>query len=590
MPRAVPLLTAFNAGEWAPILHGRTDQERYQRACAELRNFLPASQGAAVRRPGTRYVANTKADGQVRLIPFEFSADQAYIIEAGNLYFRFYTQGGRLESPPGTPVEVATPYTLADLPQLQFAQSNDVLYLAHPRHAPRKLVRTSPTAFTLTTIAFTSPPAVWTGSNWPGAVTTWQGRLWWGGTPAQRQTVWGSRSQDFENLTTGTAADSAVVYTLDSDQLNQIAWMRAARQLIIGTTAGEFLLSGGGVGDPVTPSNVLAFPQPSGAGSVIGAAQGVGPAVVFVQRSGRKVHALTVDEITQGTTYSAPELSLVAPHLLRAGVSYLAWQQEPWRVLWLVRSDGVLLGCTFMPDQDVVAWHRHVVGGTGAAVEGIACIQAPGYSELWLAVRRTVNGATVRFVERMAESFDALSAPQSAAFFVDAGLTYDGAPATVIGGLGHLVGETVQVLADGAAHPPVVVSGGGTITLQRAASVVHAGLGYLTRMETLDLAAGAADGTALTRRRSLHSVGVLLYQTLGGFVGWRDGTSYQMQEMQFRRPSMPMDVAPPLFSGPLPQPVDVPSRSDTACNIVIEQRQPLPMTVVALAPRMNAGE
>ena len=145
MARGVPFLSAFNSGEWSPELYGRVDLDRYTRACAEMLNFLPKAQGAAVRRPGTRYVANTKSNGQVRLIPFEYSTQQAYVIEAGDLYFRFYRNGARLESPPGTPVEVATPYTLADLPQLQWAQSADTLYLAHPSYAPRKLTRTTPT-------------------------------------------------------------------------------------------------------------------------------------------------------------------------------------------------------------------------------------------------------------------------------------------------------------------------------------------------------------------------------------------------------------------------------------------------------------
>ncbi len=588
MARVAPLLVGFNAGEWSPALHARVDLDRYARACAEMLNFLPAAQGAAIRRPGTRYVAGTKSNGQVRLIPFEFSTLQAYVIEAGNQYFRFYRNGARLEDPPGTPVEVATPYTTADLPDLQWAQSADTLYLAHPSHAPRKLTRTSATAFSLSTISFTSTPSEWTGTNYPRTVTFWQGRLWWAGSPGQPQTIWGSKTGDFENLTLGTAADSAVRYTLDADQMNAVRWLKAQRSLLAGTAGGEFSLSGGGIGDPVTPTNVLAYPQPSGVGSATPAAVLVGDAVLFVQRAGRKVHLLSFDEVTLGATYISPEISLFAGHLLRAGVKEMAWQQEPWRVLWCVLADGALVGCTIMRDQEVLAWHRHTLGGTGVAVESAAVIPAAGYSELWLAVRRTVNGATVRFVERMAEDF-VLGGPvaQSAAYFVDAGLSYNASPATTFSGLGHLEGQTVQVLADGAAHPDRVVTGG-AVTLDRAASVVHVGLGYRSRIETLDLNAGAQDGTSLTRRRTIHSVGVLLYQTLGGSVGWRDGTTYSLQEMRFRSAEMPMDAPPALFSGS--RVVEVPQRWSQSAHIVVEQMQPLPMTITGLAPRMQANE
>lgn len=553
-----------------------------------MRNFLPKAQGAAVRRPGTRYVANTKSNGQVRLIPFEYSTQQAYVIEAGDGYFRFYRNGARLENPPGTPVEIATPYTLADLPTLQWAQSADTLYLAHPSYSPRKLTRTTPTTFTITTIAFTAAPAEWTGSNYPGTVTFWQSRLWWAGTPNQPQSIWGSKTGDYENLTIGTAADAAVKYTLDADQMNAVVWLKAQRSLLIGTTGGEFAISGGAAGDPVTPSNVIAFPQPTSVGSArVGVVQ-TGSGIAFVQRAGRKVQTLEFDANTSGLTYQTAELSLYANHLTRPGVKEMAWQQEPWRVLWCVMNDGSLLGCTLMQEQEVLAWHRHVLGGTAVAVESAASIPAAGYSELWLAVRRTVNGATVRFVERLAEDFvTGGSVVQADAYFVDGGLSYAGAAATTLSGLGHLEGQTVQVLVNGAAHPDRVVASG-QITLDVAATVAHVGLASTARMETLDLNFGAQDGTSLTRRRSIHSVGVLFYETLGGFVGWRDGTTYSLEEIQYREASMPMDAAPALFSGQ--RVVDVPARWSQQCNLVVVQSQPLPMTIAGLAPRLQANE
>ncbi len=89
MPRVAPVFTTFNAGEWSPELHGRIDLAKYPNACRTLQNMIPLPQGAATRRPGTRFVAETKNSGPARLIPFRFSSEQSYAIEAGDQYLRF---------------------------------------------------------------------------------------------------------------------------------------------------------------------------------------------------------------------------------------------------------------------------------------------------------------------------------------------------------------------------------------------------------------------------------------------------------------------------------------------------------------------
>ena len=152
MSKASPALTNFNAGEFSPLLDGRIDFDRYQNGCALMENFIPTVQGPAVRRGGTRYVAPVKTHAnRVWLQSFEFSQDQAYVMEFGDLYVRFYTQNGQLVSGM-TPVELATSYTQANLfnvdgtCRLRFAQSGDFLYITHPAYQARVLKRTSPTS------------------------------------------------------------------------------------------------------------------------------------------------------------------------------------------------------------------------------------------------------------------------------------------------------------------------------------------------------------------------------------------------------------------------------------------------------------
>lgn len=588
MPSAVPLISAFNRGEISPLMQSRVDLDVYQRAAARMENMIPLAQGPVTRRPGTEYVARAKDDEAEILIEFEFSTVQAYVIEAGPLYFRFYKDGGLIETSPGVPYEVTTPYPAGSLDQLQWAQSADVLYLAHPLYAPAKLTRTGDTAWTLTTITFTGTPADWTGSNWPSCVTFWQSRLWWAGTPEKPQTLWASKTGDFENLTVGSAADDALTFTLDDDQMNAIRWIRSQRILLVGTANGEFAVTGGASGEPVTPTNVQASRQ-STTGSAAVAAVTVGNSVIFVQRAGRKLFEAAYSFEADG--YVPGELSALAGHLLRAGVVRMAWQQEPCRVLWCVMADGSLRGMTFMKDQQVVGFHRHIIGGDDVLVKGAACIPGPDGTELWLLIERTIDGGARRYVERLTAEFwpgEGDTYPMEAAIFMDSCITYDGAAATAITDLDHLEGQTVQVMADGATHPDRVVSGG-SITLQRAASLVRVGLRADAMIRSLDIAVGAADGTAQTRKRRVHEVGLILYQSLGFDIGFYDQRREVevMDRIETRWRATPMDAPPPLYSGQLVK--QVPNDWLNECQLVIRSSQPLPLTLVGVAPRISTN-
>ena len=158
MPRATWTQNNFNAGEISPLAYGRSDIAKYKTGLATCLNYVPTAQGGLTRRPGTQYIANVKNSANaVRLIPFEFSITQAYVLEFGPSYIRFYTNDGQLLNL-GVPYEVATPYGASDLQDLAYTQSADVLYLVHPNYAPRKLVRSGATSWTLSTISFLDGP------------------------------------------------------------------------------------------------------------------------------------------------------------------------------------------------------------------------------------------------------------------------------------------------------------------------------------------------------------------------------------------------------------------------------------------------
>lgn len=156
MPKASPIITSFNSGEWSPLMAGRADIKYYPSACRKLRNFIPTPQGPARFRPGFRFVAEVKTSGQrTWLWRFEFNVEQAYVLEFGHNYIRFFSNHGVVESGPGVPLEVASPYSSADLTasdgtfNLRFVQSGDVVYICHPSYAPRKLTRTGASAFSI---------------------------------------------------------------------------------------------------------------------------------------------------------------------------------------------------------------------------------------------------------------------------------------------------------------------------------------------------------------------------------------------------------------------------------------------------------
>jgi len=151
-------ISRFNNGEVSPYIDALSDVEKYKSSCRKLENMIPLVYGPAERRPGTKYIATGKNTPEgIRLIPFIYSADIAYMCEFGNGYARFYYDDELLTSG-GSAVEVVTPYTSAHLSQVQYKQIGDVLWLVHPSYAPRKLSRTTATTFDLSEIVFEKGP------------------------------------------------------------------------------------------------------------------------------------------------------------------------------------------------------------------------------------------------------------------------------------------------------------------------------------------------------------------------------------------------------------------------------------------------
>lgn len=152
---------SFTSGELAPSLRARVDINKYSTGLALCENFIIRAQGGAYSRPGTLYCgALGTSSARGRLISFSFNTEQTYVLLFENLKMRVIKNGGFIESSPGVPYELTTPYTTAELSRLYVTQNADTMTICHPNHDPANLGRVSETNWTLTTINYTPTVAV----------------------------------------------------------------------------------------------------------------------------------------------------------------------------------------------------------------------------------------------------------------------------------------------------------------------------------------------------------------------------------------------------------------------------------------------
>jgi len=185
---------SFAYGRLSQRFASRTDSAFYAHGCEVLTNNFALPIGPSEKRPGTIYAATGKTAGKrVRLIPWILSPTEGIVIELGDSYARFYKNGARIENPPGTPVEVVTPWLEAELEEVRFAQVTSYMYLVHPSYTPRKLTRTSDTVWGLSAPTFTGDATFSTSGNYPSHVEFYEDRLLFARTLNDPATFWGSR-------------------------------------------------------------------------------------------------------------------------------------------------------------------------------------------------------------------------------------------------------------------------------------------------------------------------------------------------------------------------------------------------------------
>ena len=636
--------------------------------------------------------------------------------------------------------EIATTYTSAELSELQFTQSADVMYIVHPNHPPAKLSRTAHTTWTLNDVAFQVGPfldtnttattlttsattvgtgrtltasaitginsgtgfqttdvgrlvklgdgwgeitarasttvvtwtitvaatgsgaAVWSLGAWsattgyPRTVSFFEQRLVFGGSSSYPQTIWASESGLYEEFDRGdgSAAD-AFIYTIAANKVNVIRWLAPSRDLIVGTVGGEFKV-GRPAGEPLKPDNVNIAQQTTYGGYTTQPIQ-IGSEVLFVQRQQRKVRSFAYR--FEDDAYQAPDMTLLAEHITDTGIVDVDYAQEPDSIYWAARTDGTLLGMTYHREEDVVAWHRHIFGGsnkfifngatgvldylndanfngyititahglstgdevtysagggtkipelteggtyyvfardantleladtyaqavdrtikrisdgigashslsTKAKIKSITSINKTLENQVWIICERRINDTKRQYIEYLDPT---LNMDCTLSALVNNGLT-------VVTGLNHLEGESVQVLVGDAVFPNQTVTGGSiSVTLPTSASFksIEIGLGYTSKIKTMRIESGSQAGTAQARKKRYNEVVVRLYKSVGLTVNG--------DQIPFRSSSTPMGQDIAEFTGDK-------RVSNLGWNrdgqIEIEQTQPLPMTVLGI--------
>lgn len=440
-----------------------------------------------------------------------------------------------------------------------------------------------------------SAPKEWTGTNWPTMVCIHENRLWLAATPEQPLSYWASRTGYYTDFRKNTADegepldDDAIWGKVTGSKANPLLWMVDQDSLFIGTNASEVRIYSGTDGEPVTPA-ACQSPRLGANGSSDVPGQLVGNSVLYVSRTGRKVWQLAFR--FNDYRYGSHEMTLLAQHITGPGLRDIAYAVEPDGVLWAARKDGHLCGCTYLPEQNVLGWHLHMLGGDGR-VESVATIPGERGDELWMVVRRTnVDGTTRRDIERLKAPFEALNADGTMkvdareAFFVDSGLSYSGVPVAEVSGLEHLEGKQVQILADGRVHPPQVVAAG-KVTLDAPYSLVHVGLRYISEIEPMPLDMQVPSGTTQAQPKRVIAATVRMLHSVGGKVaaGTKADRTYEpiMQDAADIVPGQP----PQLKSGDVR--VNLSSGSELDAVVCVRQDDPLPMTVICIFPEVVMG-
>ncbi|ALG72045.1 hypothetical protein VY88_06200 [Azospirillum thiophilum] len=631
MGRLHQVKTNFTAGEVSRRLLGRGDLKAYDNGALALRNLFIDPTGGVTRRSGLAFTAPARGDG--RLVAFERNTEQTYLLLFTGGWIDVFQGGARLAS-------IAAPWTLAQLAQITWTQSADTLLVCHPDLPPRKLARGEDGAWTLSewvfavegelvrlpfhrfgdpavtltpsgtagavtvtasapvfdprhdgtririkgkqllvtgvvsptqlnatakeTLADTQPTTVWEEQafsplrGWPVSAAFHQDRLVIGGSRDLPNRLWLSKSARIWNFDLGEGLDDeAIEFGILSDQVNAVRAVFSGRHLQVFTSGAEYMVTG----DPLTPQSMQVNRQ-TRIGSPLDRAippRDVEGGTLFVPRNRREIREFLYTDTE--AAYQANDLALLARHLV-VNPRDQDYDQNR-RLLFVAMEDGALGALTAYRAESVTAWTRLETDG---AVRSVAAVG----DEVYLLIDRR----GVWSVERFDDGLN-----------LDAAITGERAePAAVWGGLAHLEGRSVAIVADGVVRTPATVQAG-SVTLDPPAARVEIGLPYSHRIEPLPPnLLGQAAGADLMR---LVAVTFRLEETAALRVDLGRG----LQDLPLHRLGpQPAGGVPPRVSGDRRLRA-LGWRYDTDVPLWrIEQDAPLPFTLLSVTMELKVND
>lgn len=425
-------------------------------------------------------------------------------------------------------------------------------------------------------------------ATWPTAVAIYDGRLFWGGVDK----FWGSASDAYYTFTLDEDGDATSIQRsiATGGTTNVVRWIMPLGRMIIGTNGAEVSARSSNFDEPLTPTNVTLKD-----GSTHGAAA-ISPVKldsrgIYVHRDGVSLHEIVFDG--EANDYRSNSLMLLNDSIGGSGILELAVQRSPQTYIWAVRADGQLLCFLYDPKEKAAAWTRCIIGGSAAGdavVESVCVLPSSGADRVYMVVKRTINGGTKRYIEKLALHTEAVGGAVNR--MLDSHV-YAAGPASSVTAA-HLLNETgLKAWAtDGSGVRTILTglsaNGAGSISLGATYTDIVCGLGYSGRYKSAKLAYGAQKGTALLQPKRVARVGLLTENTHPNAITYGPdfNTQYQMprveggQDVTASTVRTTYDEAAFAFGGAW----------DTDARVCLKFTAPYPATVNAIVIEMETNE
>ena len=408
-------------------------------------------------------------------------------------------------------------------------------------------------------------------NNYPAINWFYEQRHFFASTPQELNAIWGSKSAEYNDMRIGTGLDNEGL-KLKIKAASKFLWASSGEEILLGGANAEFKLSANALNEALTPSNVRPVLL-TNYGSADREPVRIDDSVIMLQKGERIFRRLATQSATGGylNKYQASDLTILSNHITQSGIQNYIYINLPASMMWAARTDGRLIGLTYEPEHKIFGWHRHTIGGSDAKVYWLAparAVEGVRKDEVWAVIERTINGATVSYIEYMTEGLSDEDDIEDS-FFVDSGITKTGNAFTVVNGLNHLEGETVAILGDGVIQASKIVSNG-SITLDTAVDKAQVGLPYESSIITLPIEGGNPVGTSQGLIKRIRRVALRLDRSLNFKLG---DVNDLLDEYSFNSTD--------LFTGDT-EPMPFTGSFDRQSKMKIVHDSPLPFNLLAI--------